>query len=64
MKAKTRKIVAKRFKITKSGKILRRRQGLRHLKAGKSKSQKQRMKNVVEVNSSFSSKIRKMLPYV
>lgn len=37
-KVKTRKIVAKRFKITKTGKVLHRIQGQRHLRRNKSKS--------------------------
>ena len=38
-KLKTRKIVTKRFKVTKSGKILRRAQNMRHLRRKKGKKQ-------------------------
>ncbi|OGG13336.1 50S ribosomal protein L35 [Candidatus Gottesmanbacteria bacterium RIFCSPHIGHO2_01_FULL_39_10] len=38
-KVKTRQIVAKRFKITSSGKVIKRAQGSRHLRAKKSKKQ-------------------------
>ncbi|MFZ5845720.1 MAG: 50S ribosomal protein L35 [Patescibacteria group bacterium] len=41
-KVKTKKIVAKRFKITKSGKVLHRRQGARHLRRRKSKARQRR----------------------
>ncbi len=38
--AKTRKAVSKRFKITGTGKVLRRRQGKRHLLENKSRKRK------------------------
>ena len=39
---KTKKIVRRRFKITKTGKILHRAQGARHLRSKKSKSRQRR----------------------
>jgi large subunit ribosomal protein L35 len=42
MKMKTKKIVRRRFKITKTGKILHRAQGARHLRSKKSKSRQRR----------------------
>ena len=39
-KAKTRKAVAKRFKVTGSGKILRRKQGKRHILQKKTRKRK------------------------
>lgn len=37
-KIKTRKVAAKRFKLTKTGKLLHRIQGQRHIRRNKSKS--------------------------
>jgi large subunit ribosomal protein L35 len=41
-KMKTKKIVAKRFKVTKSGKVLHRVQGARHLRSVKNKARQRR----------------------
>lgn len=42
-KAKTRKAVAKRFKVTGSGKILRRKQGKRHINRRKNRKRLRRL---------------------
>ncbi|MCL4360176.1 50S ribosomal protein L35 [Patescibacteria group bacterium] len=41
-KMKTKKIVTKRFKVTKRGKLLHRTQGMRHIRRNKSKSRQRR----------------------
>lgn len=41
-KVKTKKIVAKRFKVTKKGKLVHRTQGARHLRSVKSKARQRR----------------------
>jgi len=58
---KTRKSIKKRFKITKTGKILRRGTGQDHFRAKKSGKQKRRKKGWVEVPKSEAKKIRKLL---
>lgn len=60
-KQKTRKSVASRFKLTKSGKLLHRSQMGKHLKRKKSKSQKNRMKKLKETTGTFKSKLIKMI---
>lgn len=60
-KIKTRKIVTKRFKITKTGKILRRTQNMRHLRRRKSAKQIRRYRKYVEVKGALAKKIKKML---
>ena len=50
-KIKTKKIVRKRFKITKNGKVMRRIQGARHLRSRKSKSRQRRQDKMVEVKN-------------
>ncbi|OGC11888.1 50S ribosomal protein L35 [candidate division WOR-1 bacterium RIFOXYA12_FULL_52_29] len=59
---KTRKAAAKRFEIKKSGKILRRSSGLRHLLEWKSASKRRRLKAKKEVSPSDVRRIHDMLP--
>ena len=60
-KTKTRKIVAKRFKITSTGKVLRRSQNMRHLRRKKSKKAIRRYKRTHQVIGKMATKIKKML---
>lgn len=63
MKAKTKKAAAKRFRITASGKILRRRQMAGHLKAAKTKSAKTRYKQVAYVSKAEKKIVERLIPY-
>lgn len=63
MKQKTKKAAAKRFKITKKGKILRQRQMAGHLKASKSKTAKNRYKKQAFVSKVEKKNIERLLPY-
>lgn len=60
-KTKTRKIVTKRFKVTSTGKILRRTPEMRHLRRKKTKKQIRRYRHYVEVTGIMAKKIRRML---
>ncbi len=60
-KAKTRKIVTKRFKITKKGKVLKKATNISHLKRNDSKTAKYRKKRESEASKSFSKKVKKMI---
>lgn len=60
-KPKTRKSAAKRFKITGSGKVLRRIQNSRHLRRKKSKRAIRKYRQYVEVKGKEAKKIKKML---
>jgi large subunit ribosomal protein L35 len=60
-KQKTRKIVAKRFKITSTGKVLRRIQNMRHLRRRKSAKQIRRYRQYHEVVGALAKKIKRML---
>ncbi|NCN87595.1 MAG: 50S ribosomal protein L35 [Candidatus Pacebacteria bacterium] len=60
-KQKTRKGVSKRFKITSSGKVLRRTQNMRHLRSNKSKKAKRAYRIPVEVTGKWAKKIKRML---
>lgn len=61
IKHKTRKTAAKRFKITSTGKVLRRTQGMRHLRRRKSKKAQRRYAIPVEVKGKWARKIKQML---
>ncbi len=60
-KLKTRKGVAKRFKITASGKVLRRSQNMRHLRRRKSKKAVRAYHIPIEVKGKWAKKIKHML---
>ena len=60
-KIKTRRSVATRFRVTKTGKVLRRVQTMRHLRRRKSKKQLRRYKVPLEVKGKLARKIKRML---
>lgn len=62
-RSKTNKSVAKRFKITGRGKILRHKTGRRHLLTSKSRSRKRRLAKVVTVDSGLKAHIFELLPH-
>jgi large subunit ribosomal protein L35 len=61
IKQKTRKGAARRFKITGSGKVMRRIQNQRHLQRNKSKKAKRKYRVLVEVKGKWATKVKKML---
>jgi large subunit ribosomal protein L35 len=61
VKTKTRKSAAKRFKVTKNGKVMHRSQNLRHLRTVKGKRNQRRLKLMKELGGKFASKIKKMM---
>lgn len=63
MKQKTKKAASKRFKITKSGKILRGRQMSGHLKSNKSHSAKTRYKKTAYVSKPEAKTVARLMPY-
>jgi large subunit ribosomal protein L35 len=60
-KQKTRKGAAKRFRITGTGKIRRKKANKRHLLTGKSRKRKRQLGAPVLVAPADSSRIRKQL---
>lgn len=62
-KIKTKKVVAKRFKITKKGKIIGRRQMSRHLKIKKTKARIRRQKEPKAIKQQLAKKIARLIPY-
>jgi len=58
---KTRKSVKKRFKVTKTGKILRRQIGQDHFRAKKSGNKIRKSRKWIKVSKSEIKKIKKLL---
>ena len=62
-RSKTRKSVAKRFKVTAAGKILRTHGGRRHLLQCKSSKRKRKLAKSVLVHESDAARIKANLPF-
>lgn len=60
---KTRKAVAKRFKITATGKVLRSHAGKRHLLATKSPKRRRKLGTAVVADSTDAYRITQNLPF-
>lgn len=61
IKQKARRAAVRRFKITATGKVLRRSQNMRHLRRRKAKSTIRRYRIPVEVKGRIAKKIKQML---
>lgn len=61
LKQKTRKGVSKRFKITGTGKVLRRNQNMRHLRRKKGKKTIRAYRIPTQVKGKWARKIKEML---
>lgn len=62
-KSKTRKAVAKRFKVTGTGKVLRRKQGKRHLLQNKNRKRKRNLGKVALVSDGDIRNVKENLPF-
>ena len=62
-KLKTRKSVAKRFRLTKTGRIKRKKAFKRHLLGGKSSKRKMKLSRTAYVSGMDAATIKRMLPY-
>ena len=60
---KTKKAVAKRFKVTATGKLLRRKPGLRHLASSKSAKRKRKLGKVGQVHATMVDRVKECLPF-
>jgi len=61
--AKTRKAYAKRFKITATGKVLRRKQGKRHILQNKSRKRKRNLGKVALVADVDVKAVKANMPF-
>jgi large subunit ribosomal protein L35 len=60
-KVKTRKVAAKRFKVTGTGKLVHRVQGARHLRRKKGKRQQRRQDRQVELKKAMVKHVKAYL---
>ena len=60
-KQKIRKSISKRFRVTKTGKVMHRSHGMRHLRTNKSKAQVRRLKKVKVLYSVIAKKVKRLL---
>ena len=60
---KTKKSAAKRFKVTGTGKIMRRKPGLRHLASSKSSKRKRKLGKDGEVHVTMVKRMKACLPF-
>ncbi len=60
-KLRIRKAVSKRFKVTKTGKVLHGQQNRSHLKTNKTKRALRRLKTPAELAKPFAKKVKIML---
>lgn len=60
-KVKTKRFVTNRIRVTKLGKVLRRKAFKRHLNAGKSKNRLNRLSRVTPVKKVLARRLRKFL---
>ena len=60
-KMKTQKAVKKRFKVTGSGKVMRRSKNLNHFLEKKSSRRKRRLRGESEVSAADAPRIKEML---
>jgi large subunit ribosomal protein L35 len=62
-KMKTRKSAAKRYKVTATGKVLYKKQGLRHILTKKSSKRKRNLRKAGVLSEAEVKKIKTLLPY-
>ena len=61
--AKTRKAVAKRFKVTAKGKVLRPQAGKRHLLQGKNPKRRRILRGTIQVAETDVYRVKQNLPF-
>lgn len=62
-KMKTKRGAAKRFKLTGSGKVRRRKAYLRHILMAKTRKQKRNLGKAATVSAADTKQVKRMLPY-
>jgi large subunit ribosomal protein L35 len=61
IKAKTRKAVKARFKITANGKVMRRRKGLRHILTKMTSSKKRSLARPAQLEGAAADRVKKLI---
>jgi len=60
---KTNKAAARRFKLTATGKLLRKQAGRRHINEWKSPDKKRNLRGWIQVAPEFKKHVMEMFPY-
>ncbi len=63
-KIKTKRGAAKRFKVSKGGKVMRRHGFTSHIMSHKSRKRKRRLRQAELVSSSEAKTMRRLIPYL
>jgi large subunit ribosomal protein L35 len=63
-KLKTNRSAAKRFSVSKTGKVKHKRAFLRHLLSSKKRGRKRRLRRPAVLNAADARNIRKLIPYL
>jgi large subunit ribosomal protein L35 len=63
-KQKTSRGAAKRFKLTGTGKLKRRKAYLRHILTSKTRKQKRNLRRAIVVDQTNAKAIQRLLPYL
>lgn len=59
-KMKTKKAIKKRFKLTGTGKLMRTKQGRRHILTKKTSKRKRHLKKQIAMSEAFASKYKRL----
>ncbi len=62
-KMKTRRSAAKRFRVTPTGKVKYKKQGLRHILTKKSRKRKRNLRKVAILSPEEAKRAKKLIPY-
>ena len=62
-KMKTRKSAAKRYKVTSTGKVKYKKQGLRHILTKKSSKRKRKLRKLGTLSKAEQKRVKTLLPY-
>jgi large subunit ribosomal protein L35 len=62
-KMKTKRVAAKRYKVTGTGRLMHRRQGLNHLLEKKTGKQKRRLATEGELTGADARNAQQLIPY-
>jgi len=63
-KLKTNRSAAKRFSVSKTGKVKHKRAFLRHLLSSKNRGRKRHLRRPAVLNTADARNIRKLIPYL
>lgn len=63
-KVKTHKGAKKRFKISATGKLIFKKQGMRHIATGMSRKRKRQLKETGVISGKLAANVREIMPYM